>query len=73
MRSVQLVSAKLYRDVNYDDDWIAWYANIGWVRLLARPRGRAARKPAAKLDALHLQTVSLAQAFSTGLVETFQD
>jgi len=70
MRMDQL-EAKLYRDIDHDDQWIAWSRNIGWVRFRARPNGWAERKPVVELDALHLREVSLAQAFNTGLIEAF--
>jgi hypothetical protein len=66
------LEAKLYRDTDHDDQWIAWSANIGWVRFRARPNGWAERKPVVGLDALHLREVSLAQAFDTGLIQAFQ-
>ena len=64
--------AKLYRDIDHDDQWIAWSANIGWVRFRARPNGWAERVPIVELDALHLRAVSLAQAFNTRLIEAFR-
>jgi hypothetical protein len=71
MRRVQL-KAKLYRDLDHHDYWIAWSRNIGWVRFPARPNGWAERKPVVELDALHLREVSLAQAFDTDLIEAFR-
>ena len=66
------LAAKLYRDIDHDDEWIAWSANIGWVRFRARPNGWAERVPIVELDALHLRAVSLAQAFNTRLIEAFR-
>jgi hypothetical protein len=71
MRKAQL-EAKLYRDIDHDDHWIAWSANIGWVRFLARPNGWAERKPVLEVDGLRLREVSLARAFNTGLIRAFQ-
>jgi hypothetical protein len=65
------LEARLYRDIDHNDHWIAWSRNIGWVRFLARPNGWAERKPVVGLDALRLREVSLAQAFNTGLIEAF--
>jgi hypothetical protein len=67
-----LPKAKLYRDLDHHDYWIAWSANVGWVRFPARPNGWADRKPVVELDTLHLCEVSLAQAFNTDLIEAFR-
>jgi len=66
------LAVKLYRDIDHDDQWVAWSHNIGWVRFRARPNGWAERKPVVELDALHLREVPLAQAFNTALIEAFQ-
>ncbi|HEV3198764.1 MAG TPA: hypothetical protein VGZ73_12680 [Bryobacteraceae bacterium] len=66
------LEAKLYRDIEHQDRWIAWSANIGWVGFHARPNGWADREPVAELDALHLREVPLAQAFDTSLLEAFR-
>ena len=66
------LEARLYRDIDHGDQWIAWSRNIGWVRFRARPNGWAERKPGVELDALHLREVSLAQAFDTDLIEAFR-
>jgi hypothetical protein len=65
------LEARLYRDLDHDDYWIAWSANIGWVRFPARPNGWAGRKPVVELEALRLREVSLAEAFNTVLIESF--
>jgi hypothetical protein len=70
MRKDQL-AARLYRDIDCGEQWIAWSAKIGWVRFWARPNGWAERMPVVGLDGLHVREVSLAQAFNTGLIEAF--
>ena len=66
------LEAKLYRDLDRQDRWIAWSAKIGWVGFAARPNGWAEREPVARLDALHLCEVPLAQAFNTSLLDAFR-
>jgi len=70
MRRAQL-EARLYRDIDRDDFWIAWSTNIGWVRFRARPNGWAERESVVELDASRLRAVSLVKAFNTGLIEAF--
>ena len=70
-RKVRL-EAKLYRDIDHADRWIAWSANIGWATFLARPNGWAERKPIGELDAIRLCEVPLAEAFNTDLLAAFQ-
>jgi hypothetical protein len=71
MRRVSL-AARLYRDLDHHDYWIAWSAKIGWVRFPARPNGWADRKPVVELGALHLREVPLAKAFNSDLIEAFR-
>jgi hypothetical protein len=71
LREVRL-EAKLYRDIDHQDRWIAWSAKIGWVGFHARPNGWAEREPVVELEALRLREVPLAQAFNTSLLEAFQ-
>jgi len=56
------LEAKLYRDIDHQDRWIAWSAKIGWVGFHARPNGWAEREPVVELDALRLREVPLAEA-----------
>jgi hypothetical protein len=71
MRKVQL-EARLYRDIDHQDRWIAWSAKIGWVGFHARPNGWAEREPVVELAALRLREVPLVQAFNTSLLEAFK-
>jgi hypothetical protein len=71
MRKVWL-EARLYRDIDHQDRWIAWSAKIGWVGSHARPNGWAEREPVVELEALRLREVPLARAFNTSLLEAFQ-
>jgi hypothetical protein len=71
MREVRF-EAKLYRDIDHQDRWIAWSAKIGWVGFHARPNGWAEREPVVELEARRLREVPLAQAFNTSLLEAFQ-
>jgi hypothetical protein len=73
MRREQIeLDAKLYRDMDHDGHWVAWSANLGWVRFRACPNGWAERQPVAELDALRLRAVSLARAFDTAMIEAFR-
>jgi hypothetical protein len=65
------LKAKLYRETDIEDHWIAWSAKLGWVRFPAHRNGWAERKPAVESDALLLQEVPLAQAFNTDLMDAF--
>ena len=63
---------RVYRDIDHDGHWVAWSANVGWVRFWARPNGWAERLPIADLGDFHLCEVPLAQAFRTHFIEAFQ-
>jgi hypothetical protein len=64
--------AKLYRDLDRVDRWIAWSANTGWTAFWARPNGWANREPLVGLDAMRLREVTLPEAFNTDLLAAFQ-
>jgi hypothetical protein len=66
------LAAKLYRDIDHADRWIAWSANTGWATFWARPNGWAEREPIVELGAVRVREVPLAEAFNTDLLAAFQ-
>jgi len=66
------LEAKLYRDIDHQDRWIAWSKKIGWVGFHARPNGWAEREPVVELDSMRLREVPLAEALDTSLLEAFR-
>jgi hypothetical protein len=66
------LGAKLYRDLDHPEQWIAWSPKLGWVRFPAQPNGWAERQPVDELKTLNLHEVPLAQAFDTSLLEAFR-
>ena len=66
------LEAKLYRDVDQADHWVAWSANIGWQVFWARPNGWAEREPLAELGAIRLCEVPLAEAFNSDVLAAFR-
>jgi hypothetical protein len=66
------LQAKLYRDLEHADHWIAWSANIGWTSFWARPNGWAERETPVELGAMRLREVPLPDAFNTDLLAAFQ-
>jgi len=66
------LEARVYRDIEQQDRWIAWSAKIGWMGFPARPNGWAEREPVVELDAVRLREVPLARALNTSLLEAFR-
>jgi hypothetical protein len=71
-RSKAQLEAKLYRDVDHADRWIAWSARIGWSAFWARPNGWAERETLVDHGGIRLREVPLAEAFNTDLLAAFQ-
>jgi hypothetical protein len=71
-RSKAQLQAKLYRDVDHADHWVAWSANHGWATFWARPNGWAEREPLVEPRAMRMCEVPLAEAFNTDLLAAFQ-
>jgi hypothetical protein len=66
------LDAKLFRDIDHANRWIAWSVNTGWATFWARPNGWAEREPIVELSAMRLCEVPLAEAFDTDLLAAFQ-
>ena len=58
---------KLYKSMNFPQQWVAYVPGSGWTVFPAREHGWDERRPARGLDPVHLRQVSVREAANTGL------